>query len=160
MSPEDYSRLVDESYDYLRAAQAACERDFELGSFERFDWNQETGEIVFSDQGVPKVVATIQFVGSISTRSGTWLWSWDNPTVLEGIKDQMHRVRDFGTEHGLPMLTTAKWEADEIDGWEMTAITAKILEARGAYRSPHEDGFTFMVFTDIRWASEDDQTKE
>ena len=158
MSPEDYSKLVDESNEYLRAVLDAAKTDFNLGSYERYDWDQERGELVFSDQGVPKVVAKIQFIGSISTKSGTWLWSWDNATVLDGIKDQMQRVRGFGKEHGISKLTTAKWEAEEVDGWEMTAISAKILKAKGAYRSPDDDGFTFMVFTDIRWV--DGHTKD
>lgn len=153
MSAEDYSKLVDESNDYLGAVLDAAKIDFKLGSYERYDWDQEKGELVFSDQGVPKVAVKIQFVGSISTKSGTWLWSWDNPSVLENIKKHVQRVRDFGKQHGISKLTTAKWEAEEVDGWEMTAIAAKLLNAKGAYRSPKDDGFTFMVFTDIEWAS-------
>jgi len=35
----------------------------------------------------------------------------------------------------------------------MTSIAAFLLKARGAYRSPGDTGFTFMVITDIRWAT-------
>ena len=152
MSPEEFSELVDESHEYLVSAQDACKRDFQIGDYERYDWNQDSGELVFSHEGIPRVIAGIQFVGSISTTSRTWLWSWDNATVVDSIKDQMQRVRDFGIRYGISKLTEAKWDADEVDGWEMTAIAARILKAKGAYRSPKDDGFTFMVFTDIRWA--------
>lgn len=37
-------------------------------------------------------------------------------------------------------------------GW--SSITARILQAKGAYRSPDEDGFTFLVFTGLECASE------
>jgi hypothetical protein len=39
-----------------------------------------------------------------------------------------------------------------VDGWEMTSVAAFLLKAKGAYRSPDERGFTFMILTDVRWA--------
>jgi hypothetical protein len=35
----------------------------------------------------------------------------------------------------------------------MTGVALRVLDAKGAYRSPDEDGLTFMVITSIRWAS-------
>jgi hypothetical protein len=99
------------------------------------------------------VTADIQFVGSISTVSDTWLWSWANDSVDPELAASMVTVRDYGNEHGFSQLTVKKWHAHEVDGWEMTAIAALLLKARGAYRSPAEDGFTFMVMTDVRWAT-------
>ncbi|MEK6323725.1 MAG: DUF6882 domain-containing protein [Acidobacteriota bacterium] len=62
------------------------------------------------------------------------------------------KVRDFGEVQGFPRLTTPKWSGEEVDGWEMTSIAAYILNARGAYRTPDETGFTFLAITDIRRA--------
>lgn len=42
----------------------------------------------------------------------------------------------LGESHGPERLTTAKWPDDEHDGWEMTAATAFILRAEGAYQAP------------------------
>ncbi|SHI61177.1 hypothetical protein SAMN02745181_0496 [Rubritalea squalenifaciens DSM 18772] len=148
----DFDELSKESYEYLQAKQTEAQERFDLGAYERYDWNQEKMQLVWSDAGVPKVVADIQFVGSISTKSNTWLWSWANPTVLDQLSKDMVTVRDFGRTHGLEKLTNEKWPAEEVDGWEMTAIAAKILKAKGAYRSPANDGFTFMIFTDIQFA--------
>jgi len=36
----------------------------------------------------------------------------------------------------------------------MTAVTAKLTEAKGAYRCPSQDEFTYMIFTDIRAVSD------
>ena len=63
----------------------------------------------------------------------------------------MVKVKEYGAKHGFPALTTAKWDADEVDGWEMTSITAFILKAKGAYRTKGKTGFTYMVITDIEW---------
>jgi hypothetical protein len=58
-------------------------------------------------------------------------------------------VKQFGEEHGLKELVVEKWEAEEVDGWAMTGISAKLLNAKGAYRCPDENGFLFVIFTDV-----------
>lgn len=57
----------------LRTAIDPSKVDFNLGGYDRDDRDRWCGELVFSDQGIPKVVAEIQFVGSISTKSDPWL---------------------------------------------------------------------------------------
>jgi hypothetical protein len=150
---EQYDQFVRDSYEYLNRVQDAAKQDFALGSYSRYDWDQDKGTLVFSDEGVAKVIANVEFVGSISNRTKTWLWSWDNATIQPSVKEHITEVRKFGELHGLRHLTTAKWEATEEDGWAMTAVTARILQAKGAYRSPNDDGYTFFVFTSIGWAA-------
>ena len=148
-----FEALIEEAQAYLRNCQAALGTDYRLWDWPRFDWDQETRQLIFSENGVLKVIADIQFVGSISTKSDTWLWAWANDTVDPQLSSAMRLVRDYGEKHGFEQLTTKKWHAHEVDGWEMTSIAAFLLKARGAYRSPKDDGFTFMVMTDMRWAA-------
>lgn len=155
MTEEAYNKFADESRVYLRSKLEWTKQEFLLGQYERFDWDQDSGELILSNDGVPKVIAKIQFVGSYSEKSETWLWSWDNTSVLEHIKQDMLEVKKYGEKYGINKLSEPYWMADVIDAWEMTAIAAYILQAKGAYRSPNSDksGFTFMVFTDIQWAN-------
>jgi hypothetical protein len=102
------------------------EEQFGLSRFHRMDYEQETGRMIFSDPGViPKVVAGFQVVGSLSSRSNTWLWTGDNPYLLENTTTAVHEVRKFGQEHGLGKLTNPKWGATEDDAREMTAVVEK-----------------------------------
>ena len=78
MSDDDYDKLVKESSDYLTVQIKRCKQDYKIGEYERYDYDQEKSELVWSDGGVAKVTAKVQFVGSISTKSDSWLWSWDN----------------------------------------------------------------------------------
>jgi len=107
---------------------------------------------VFSHKGTPVVIADVQFVGGFSTHSNTWMWSWANVSFLEPVKSKIREVRAYGDQHRLIKLASAYWGATEQDGWDMTAISAFLLGAKGGYRSPHEHGFTFMIMTDVRWA--------
>jgi hypothetical protein len=146
------ARLIERSVLYLDDQQDRLRSRYRLNDHARYDWNQDSGQLVFSNSGVPAVVADIQFVGSVSTRSHTWMWSWANESYLEAVRSQVRQVRAYGDEHRLLKLACAYWSAQEEDGWQMAAVTAFLLQAKGAYRSPSEHGFTFMIMTDVRWA--------
>lgn len=146
-----YREFVGESYAYLNSVQDDLKRSYSLGSYERFDWDQTTGKMTFSSQGVVGLVAYVQFVGSLSSETKTWLWSWANASILDSCKERIGEVKRFGELHGIDDLTVSKWNATEEDGWAMTAISANILQARGAYRAPGTNGLTFFVFTSMHW---------
>jgi hypothetical protein len=148
-----FEALIQTAQTYLRECQAELDKEYRLGHWPRYDWYQETRQLIFSENGVAKVVADIQFVGSISTESETWLWAWANDSVDPQLSTSMGTVRDYGEEHGLNHLTVKKWPAQEVDGWEMTSIAAFLLKARGAYRTSKDPGFTFMIMTDVHWAT-------
>lgn len=148
-----FETVLEEANDYLRSVMERSKEEFKLGSYERFDFDQEKGVFFWSEGGEPKVYAKPQFVGSISTSSNTWLWSWANDSILPGVKSQLESVRSFGEKNAYKKLTEAKWEAEEVDGWEMTAITAKLLNAQSAYRAPSGNGYAFIVFMELYWAN-------
>ncbi len=141
--------FLNRAYAYLDVQQERCKRWFGLGSHERYIWDQNTGLIAFSDGGVVKVEAPVQFVGSISSKTGTWLWAWADESVRERVRRQLEAVRTFGEENGFGKLVEPEWPADETDGWQMTAVTAYILRAAGAYRTRDDAGVLFMVLTGI-----------
>jgi hypothetical protein len=151
--PSAFEELLQAAGAYLSDCQLNLERGYGLGKWPRYDWSQETRQLVFSDRGTPKLIADIQFVGSVSTTTDTWLWAWANDTIDPQLCDALVNIRQYGEAHGFPHLTTAKWHAHEADGWEMTSIAAFLLRAKGAYRIPLENGFTFMVMTAVAWAS-------
>jgi uncharacterized protein DUF6882 len=147
-----FDDLVTDAVTYLQARQDDLVAQYRIGSYPRYDWNQDTGQLVFSRDGRAQVVADIQFVGSIATDRKNWMWSWANPSLSEAVKREARRVRSYGDEHRHLKLAAACWAGEETDGWEMTAITAYLLGATGAYRSPDDRGFVFMVLTAVQWA--------
>jgi hypothetical protein len=154
MSEQEFQDYVRQANWFMRGQIDQNQKEFQLAGYHRFDWDQWRGELVFSSGGTPKVLATIQVVGSLSTKGGAWLWAWANPGMLDAVKRASVKTREFGTERGLLRLIQPKWPAKESDAWEMTAVTAKLADAKGAFKSPSPDGFTFMIFTDIRAVSD------
>lgn len=147
---ERWEPFISGAIDELTIKQDRLQERFDLSKHERWDYDQETGEIVFSNAGVPAVAGRFQIVGSISTVNDTWLWSWANFSLTPNIFEKLHTVRTFGESQGFANLTTPKWPASEEDGWELTAVAAKVLNADGAYRTPSGSGFLFMLLMDVR----------
>ena len=109
--------FIDIAMEYLKRQQDRMKVEFQLGSWPRYDFDQEAGTLTFSSNGLIGVVADIHIVGSTSKSGGTWLWAWNNPSILDSVKHCMTDVREYGEVHGLEKLTTAKWPGDEHDGW-------------------------------------------
>jgi hypothetical protein len=95
------------------------------------------------------VLANVQLVGSVNTENRSWLWSWANPDVDPMLCKDILEVHMLGEARGIEQLTTPLWDGDAVDGWEMTSITAFILQARGAYRAATPQGFTYLVMTSV-----------
>jgi hypothetical protein len=113
-------------------------------------FNEATGQLVFSDaSGTPRVLASVQVVGSVDTENRSWIWSWANPDVDPALSKDIREVQLVGQTRQIEQLTTPFWEGDAVDGWEMTSIAAHVLQAQGAYRAPTPSGFTYMVMTAI-----------
>lgn len=142
---EAWEDTVCNCHEELRAKQDALEAQFHLGTHKRYDYDQEQATLVFSNDGVPAVVANVEFIGSVSTKSNSWLWAWANFNFLHPVRTRMVAVRDFGEDKGFPRLTAPRWTAEEVDGWEMASIAVHVLGALGVYRVPSANGFLFMA---------------
>lgn len=146
---KDFEELSIISYAYLNEQQKEAEEKYGIGKYENWFYDQEKGTLTFSDKGIDKIIIKYEEVGSISKISNTWLWSWANPHLEERIKTEINLVKEYGENHKLEKLIKRKWNADEYDGWEMTAISAYLMQAKGAYRVPTEKTFSFMIYKEI-----------
>jgi hypothetical protein len=149
MTDHAFQDFLAESNLFLKTRVAKSQDAFNVNQYERYDYDLLSGRFWWSDAGVTKVEATLIPVGSISTESNTWLWAWANPYFNGVSMVEIERVRAFGEEHGIEKLKNPKWAADECDGWEMTAIAARLLDSDSAYRSPSRTGFLFLLLIDL-----------
>jgi hypothetical protein len=155
MSREEFNAFSHAAVHQLMELNALCEQEFSIGHWERWDYSAEEGTITFSQEGVPKVIAAVQLVGTTSARSGTWLWAWANGSVPRAQSVQAEKVRSFGEAKSLSILTEPSCADDEYLGWKMTALTSKIIGGRGGYRTPRDSGgYSYYVYTELRFADE------
>lgn len=150
---EAFHEFVSSSFRFLEKRQEVFIDQYKVNNHERWDWDQETGKLVFSHDGIKQVEADIHFSGTFSKHSSTWMWAWANDSLEETVKSSSRKVRVIGEEQGFLNLVAAHWNATEANGWEMTAILAKAINAIGAYRTPSDNGYTYMVVTKARWVN-------
>jgi hypothetical protein len=149
-----YQDLLDKSFDYLNVQQEICKEKYKISTYKNWFYDQETGELTFSDNGIKKLIIKYENVGTVSLKSNTWLWAWANNNTLDKVKSKIGIVKTYGSKREFEKLMTSKWAADEVDGWEMTSIAAYLMNAKGAYRVKSSDDsvFVFMIFKEVQWA--------
>lgn len=142
--------FVEECFQALIDKQNQLEEQFSLSSQARWDLDQPSGKLMFSDGDRPTVVADIEFIGSYSTLTRTWLWAWANFDLDENVRNQITGVQAFGNMHALPRLTIRKWRCSEEVAWNMAAVAAAVLDAHGVYRAQSRIGPVFVAIMNIQ----------
>jgi hypothetical protein len=104
MTAEEFEQFRHKAVHSLMDLNEDCEHRFGIGHWEHWDYDLDAGTLVFSDGGVPRVVANIQAVGTTSTASKTWLWGWADDRFPAGVTAGLREVREFGTQENLPQL--------------------------------------------------------
>ena len=148
-----FSDLSRKAYEYLNKQQEICNSVYKLGTYQNWYYDQPTGRLTLSDNGVTKLIIDYEEVGSVSEVTNTFLWAWANPHLEDKIKTEIVKVKEYGLKRNFEKLIDPKWAADQYDGWEMTAIASYLLKTKGAYRVPSNNKlFSFMIFKTIHWA--------
>jgi hypothetical protein len=132
----------------LKAKTAAHDASWHLADA---DWNvdQDVGDIVFTTPQGIVATAPVQIIGTYNSLDGTWLWSWDNPSIEPALQGHALQLRDYGEKHGIAQLTTRKLACSEDDAWRLTALACKLCGAQGAYRVPADSTYIFMTFGNV-----------
>jgi hypothetical protein len=144
----NWDELLTEAQLHTQECVQRLESEFFLLEYERYDYDQESATLVFSAADRPNLTMNIQVIGSWAAESGTWLWAWENDSILASAKEHVHVLKKLGEQNGFERLTEALWEATQADAWEMTRLACLLLQADGIYRAPDEDGALFMVVSD------------
>ena len=145
MTNQEFRQYVADANGSMQASNDKARKRFHLDRCEDFDFDLVAGQFWWSKGGAPKVEAKVTVVGSVSGPTGSWLWSWANPSLQGVAMDEIERVRVFGREQAIKKLTEPKWAATDADGWEMAAVSAKLLSGEAVYRCPLGNMFVFFV---------------
>lgn len=149
LTPE-FAALLDASRVHLAALTEAHQGTWRFGQEANWGLNQDEGilRLTFADGMVAEAPA--QAVGSYSEADRTWMWAWGNPSIEESLKRASWRVRQYGEEHSIDRLLRAQWQADLEWSWSMTALTAKLCDAQGAYCGSAGPMRVFFTFGEVK----------
>ena len=149
VSPE-FTALVEASHIHLAALTQAHQGGWHFGEHQQWNVDQQEGilRLTFADGVLAELPA--QIVGSFNQGDGSWLWSWANPSIREGMKHDAEKVREYGQAHQMPALTTPEWKSDKEQAWNMAAITTKLCQAQGAFCGPSGSTLIFFTFGQVK----------
>jgi len=150
MNHFEFNELIQQSLVYIENKQKELVELYDLDSYSRVEYDQDSGTMTFSEEGTQqKVMARFQVVGTYSDDSKTWLWAWDNPYLLDKTTEESIKIKEFGEQNKIQKLTDPKWEASLQDAWEMTALAAQFLQAKGVQIIPSDDIRAFVILMDV-----------
>jgi hypothetical protein len=144
----DFDALVAQSEEELRVRTAAHDGAWRLAEA---DWHidQDVGAIEFTRQDGFVARAPVQIIGTFNVEDRTWLWAWDNSTILPALRKHAEIVHEYGTKNGLERLTARKFKSNEEEAWSFAAVACKLADAQGAYCGPADCTRVFVTFGDV-----------
>lgn len=113
------------------------------------NWNIDfsAGVISFGKDSYP-----VQFIGSESVSSNTWLWGWENVNQFsDKIIELPRQMKQAGEAWRLDALTTAEFElSDTFNGHRLSIVTCAASDKHHCYyRCPHANGAAFVAFSNV-----------
>ena len=129
----------------IMAIQTACAKYV----VKNRDWNVDfdRGIISFGEEEYP-----LQFLGSESNSSNTWLWAWENINGFdENIISLAREIKAKGEKLNLEALTTAEINiSDELNGHTLSIVACGLADKNYCYyRDPYSDGAIFVAFDGV-----------
>ena len=103
------------------------------------------GTLAFGDSVYP-----VQFIGSESNSSETWMWGWNNINGFdEKILTFVQEVKAIGEAWGLEPLTSKTFGlTDDLYGHTLAIVACGITKGKYCYyRGPHDGGAVMMAFS-------------
>ena len=90
----------------------------------------------------------MQFIGSESFSSNTWLWGYENINGFdERLLELANKAREFGEKFGLSAFSTPQFELDEnFNGHTISMVLCTAFDEQNYYRIEYEGGAAYVAF--------------
>lgn len=144
---EQIDRYVEDSFQFLEDAQDRLQKDFGIGHYDRWDLDQETAALNFSDSSRPTLHCTVYALGTFG--SGIWKWAWSNPSLGDSFSATSKQMRELADKSGLEIFELDSFEADESMPWEICGMALREIGGLGVYRCPAKTSDLFVVITKV-----------
>ena len=90
----------------------------------------------------------MQFIGSESFSSNTWLWGYEN---INGFDERLlklaNKAREFGEKFGLSAFSTPRFDLDEnFNGHTISMVLCAAFDEQNYYRIEYDGGAAYVAF--------------
>ena len=152
----DWAAWSREAVEMMVARNAEWPRRFGLQGSPDFRWDLDSATLVLQGP-LHEVVATVCLVGTTSDSENSFLWSWANEAVPKQHGEALEVVHDFGREHQLALLTTARIPGGRPEATECLCIAARLQRAMGTFIDQQGDVTLYFTILHAQLAAMDAQ---
>lgn len=143
----NFEDFKDQCVKNMMSLQSEFMKLYDIDSYEEWFCDHGIGAFHFQSGDGRNLYFKYVKVGTFSTNTNTWNWSWANKMTPTHVSQALEKVKLWGATHNFELLTKGLFEGDEYTGWEMTSISAALLNVMGAYRISDEHLFHYFIFT-------------
>jgi hypothetical protein len=92
----------------------------------------------------------VQFIGSYSPDTSTWLWGWANSAMPEHVTSAVAEAAGYGLANGISALTTPKLHGvDKSLADELAAVAIHLSDAGTLYRGVTGTTVAYLAFGEL-----------
>ena len=143
------SGYLDDCYAVLEDKQAALVEQYQIDSFDMFDFDMLKGTIEFKQGSTVMVTANFIPIGSFNEDQQTWMWAWANGGVTGEILQKAESIKVLDAKTDNDVFETETVSADEGIAWEIAAMACDHYQGQGIFAAPIEGLLIFMVLNDV-----------
>jgi len=148
MNDQDWGAWSADAVSLMNSRNRAWIERYQLTSAS-YVWDLNSATIVFD--AIPnRVVADLCLVGTASKVEGSFLLAWANQDIPAQAKRGLEKVRAFGDEFDLGLLTTPRHNGGRAEGLEALAIAGRVLDAAGVWVDERDDLTLFFALFNFR----------
>lgn len=150
MTDDQFDEFLDNCYQELEDKQALLLENYNLGSYEKYWFDQVTGVLQFKNAERVECEFIVIPIGSWSSKSNSWMWAWANNSITEEFKAQSIKLKGLANYTGVDFFENGAFEADESMAHELTAMAVHYLDAMGMYIIPSSNLKTFLALVKLK----------
>lgn len=150
----DWAAWSREAVEMMVAKNAEWPKQFGLQGAPAYRWDLDSATLVL-EAPLHQVVATVCLVGTSSDSENSFLWSWANEAVPKQHGEALEVVHDFGREHHLALLTTARIQGGRPEATECLCIAGRLQRAMGTFIDKQGDVTLYFTLLHMQVATEE-----
>ncbi len=148
MNSMELETLVAEGHEGIARTTEQHSARWGLGTARRWVLDQGDGRILWSfDDHVASAPA--QILGSWNGEVNTFVWAWDNDSILDALSQTAETVRAFGVEHDIAALTSSPLNLDEGRVRDVVALAFRVGGCTGLYHPFDGQLASYIAFGEV-----------
>ncbi|HEX7871101.1 MAG TPA: hypothetical protein VF455_13415 [Chryseobacterium sp.] len=146
---KNYDEFADAELQKLIPVQEKFKQEYDLDSYANWFYESEASILRLYNEDEDEIFFRYIPIGTFSSNSETWMWSWFNNSSFEPNKNETLKIKQFGEEHNYQKLVDGTFASDKYDGWQFLAIGILILGGIGVYKVNSDNLDIYMILTEF-----------